>query len=186
MPQAPEHSFIFRCLSILLLAAGAFMVIALRLTTRVTAQTATTYKNFEAPLVHPLALTPDGRQLLAVNTPNGTLSVFHLTAQSLTLMAEIPVGLEPVSAAARNNSEVWVANWLSDSISIVDLKTWNVTRTLDVGDEPTDVVFAGQAPERAFVCVSGLSQIKVFLAGVPDVPNQIIPIRGKQPRALAR
>src|SRR3981189_1517879 len=63
------------------------------------------YRNFEGPQVHPLAITPDGTRLLAVNTPNGTLSVFHLTGNSLTLMAEIPVGLEPVSVAARNNNE---------------------------------------------------------------------------------
>jgi len=50
------------------------------------------YRNFEGPQVHPLAITPDGTRLLAVNTPNGTLSVFHLTGRSLTLIAEIPVG----------------------------------------------------------------------------------------------
>ena len=93
------------------------------------AQAPAPYKHFEAPQVHPLAVTPDGTRLLAVNTPNNSLSVFHLTGRSLTLMAEIPVGLEPVSVAARNDREVWVVNWLSDSISIVDLKTWNVTRT---------------------------------------------------------
>src|SRR6267143_1373016 len=98
------------------------------------------YKNFEAPQVHPLTITPDGTRLLAVNTPNNSLSVFHLTGRALTLMAEIPVGLEPVSVDLRNDREVWVTNWLSDSVSVVDLTTWNVTRTFDVGDEPTDVV----------------------------------------------
>ncbi|MEK6281708.1 MAG: DUF4214 domain-containing protein [Acidobacteriota bacterium] len=142
------------------------------------------YKNFEGPQVHPLTVTPDGRRLLAVNTPNNSLSVFSLTGRSLTLMAEIPVGLEPVSVAARNDSEVWVVNWLSDSVSVVDLKTWNVTRTFDVGDEPTDVIFAGQQNERAFVCVSGLSQIKVYDPNAPAAAPQVIVIRGKQPRAL--
>ena len=56
----------------------------------------TTVLNFESPQVHPLALTPDGTRLLAVNSPNGTLSVFQL-ANGLApkLIAEIPVGLEP-------------------------------------------------------------------------------------------
>src|SRR2546427_9877687 len=120
------------------------------------------YRNFEGPQIHSLAVTPDGTRLLAVNTPNNSLSVFHLTGRSLTLMAALPVGVEPVSVAARNDREVWVANWLSDSVSVVDLTTWNVTRSFDVGDEPTDVVFAGQQSERAFVCVSGLSQVKVY------------------------
>src|SRR5437660_12684547 len=144
------------------------------------------YKNFEAPQIHPLTIIPDGTRLLAVNTPNGTLSVFHLTGNTLTLMAEIPVGLEPVSVAARNDSEVWVANWLSDSVSVVDLRTWNVARTFDVGDEPADVVFAGQQRELAFVCVSGLSQVKVYDPTTPTASPQVITIRGKQPRSLTR
>src|SRR5437762_337964 len=137
------------------------------------------YRNFEAPQVHPLTITPDGTRLLAVNTPNGTLSVFHVTGNSLTLMAEIPVGLEPVSVSARNDREVWVTNWLSDSVSVVDLRTWNVTRTIDVGDEPTDVVFAGQQREMAFVCVSGLSQVKVYDPSAPSDTPQVMTIRGK-------
>src|SRR6266550_1362982 len=146
----------------------------------------TNYKNFEAPQVHPLAVTPDGTRLLAVNTPNNSLSVFHMTGRSLTLMAEIPVGLEPVSVAARNDREIWVTNWLSDSVSVVDLKTWNVTRTFDVGDEPTDVVFAGVQREMAFVCVSGLNQVKVYDPADPATAPQVLAIRGKQPRALTR
>jgi YVTN family beta-propeller protein len=139
--------------------------------------------------------------LLAVNSPNGTLSVFQL-ANGLVpkLTAEIPVGLEPVSVALRNNNEAWVANWLSDSISIVDLATGNVVRTIDVGDEPTDILFAGSTRPMAFVCVSGGSslltgtaidhlgrgQIKVFDPTSPSSPSSTIEIFGKQPRALAK
>jgi YVTN family beta-propeller protein len=158
------------------------------------------FRNFEAPQIHPLALTPDGTRLLAVNTPNATLSVFQLVLGSPVLTAEIPVGLEPVSVAARNNREAWVVNWMSDSVSIVDLTTGNVVRTIDVGDEPTDVIFAGPGNNKAFVCVSGgaletigFSQItgwggavKVFDPNDPSVPLTTIENIGKQPRALAR
>lgn len=144
------------------------------------------FMNFESPQVHPVALTPDGTRLLAVNTPDQRLSVFELTGPTPVLVAEIPVGLEPVSVAAHNDAEAWVTNWLSDSVSVVNLATGNVVRTIDVGDEPTDVVFAGDANEKAFVCVSGLNQVKVFDAQAPTANPQIITIRGKQPRALAR
>ncbi|MGB8509024.1 MAG: hypothetical protein WCD76_11625, partial [Pyrinomonadaceae bacterium] len=144
------------------------------------------FKNFESPHVHPLALTPDGTRLLAVNSPNGTLSVFGLAGGTPVRIAEIPVGLEPVSVAARSNREAWVVNWLSDSVSIVDLATGNVTRTLDVGDEPTDVLFAGLNREMAFVCVSGLSKVKIFDPSNPTATPQTLDIFGKQPRALAR
>src|SRR2546428_13850697 len=75
------------------------------------------YRNFEGPQIHPLAVTPDGTRLLAVNTPNNSLSVFHMTGRSLTWMPEIPVGLEPVSVPARNDSGAWVATCLPASIS---------------------------------------------------------------------
>jgi YVTN family beta-propeller protein len=141
-------------------------------------------RSFESPQVHPLALTPDGTQLLAVNTPDHRLSVFQLTGDGPALVAEIPVGLEPVSVAARNDNEAWVTNWLSDSVSVVDLNSGNVVRTIDVGDEPTDLVFAGRQRERAFVCVSGLDQIKVYDANAPAEIPELVNIRGKQPRAL--
>lgn len=161
----------------------------------------TTVINFESPQVHPLAITPDNTRLLAVNSPNGTLSVFQLeTGIPPKLTAEIPVGLEPVSVAVRNNNEAWVANWLSDSISIVDLATGNVVRTIDVGDEPTDIIFAGSTRQMAFVCVSGggslltgttvanlgRGQVKVFDANAPSTTPTTIEIFAKQPRALAR
>ena len=38
------------------------------------------YVNFEAPHVHPIALTPSGARLLAVNTPDATLEVFSVGA----------------------------------------------------------------------------------------------------------
>jgi len=119
------------------------------------------FKNFESPQVHPLAITPDGTRLLAVNSPNATLSVFQLVSGTPVLTAEIPVGLEPVSVAARNNREAWVVNWLSDSVSIVDLTLGNVVRTIDVGDEPTDVLFAGPGNNKAFICVSGGGQQQI-------------------------
>ncbi|MDQ3746682.1 MAG: beta-propeller fold lactonase family protein, partial [Acidobacteriota bacterium] len=159
------------------------------------------YRNFEGPQVHPLAMTPDGTRLLAVNTPNATLSVFQLVSGTPVLTAEIPVGMEPVSVAVRaNGREAWVANWMSDSVSVVDLSTGNVTRTLDVGDEPTDVLFAGASREMAFVCVSGGGQqaassgsftggigvVKVFDPTNTSATPQTINIFSKQPRALAR
>ena len=144
------------------------------------------FKSFESPQVHPLALTPDGTRLLAVNTPDNRLSVFQLSGEGPALAAEIPVGLEPVSVAARNDHEAWVTNWLSDSVSVVDLITGNVVRTIDVGDEPTDVVFAGRQREMAFVSVSGLSQVKVYNPDSLAEGPQVIGVRGKQPRALVR
>ena len=71
-----------------------------------------------------------------------TLEVFTVGFDgALTAEPAIRVGYEPVSVVVRNETEAWVVNQLSDSVSIVDLAAGIVTRTLDVGDEPTDVAF---------------------------------------------
>jgi DNA-binding beta-propeller fold protein YncE len=105
---------------------------------------APSFIEFESGHVRPLALSPDGTRLFAVNTPDNRLEVFDVTGASPRLVAEVPVGLEPVAVAARSSSEVWVVNHLSDSVSVVSLAgTPRVVRTLLVGDEPRDIVFAG-------------------------------------------
>src|SRR5262245_13070023 len=128
------------------------------------------FVHFESSHVHPLAMTPDGTRLLVVNTPDNRLSVFDLTGATPVRIAEIPVGLEPVSVAARNNGEAWVVNNLSDDVSIVDLTTLHTRATLRVGDEPNDVVFAGT---KAYVSVSQEDAVKAYdpanLAAAPVV-----------------
>jgi len=130
-------------------------------------------------------MTPDGTKLLVVNTPDNRLSVFDLTGALPIRIAEIPVGMEPVSVAVRNDGEAWVVNNLSDDVSIVNLVTCNVRATLHVGDEPADVVFAGSA-ERAFVSVSQEDAIKVYDPANLATAPVVIAIPARSPRALAR
>ena len=142
------------------------------------------FRNFETLQVHPLAITPDGSKLLALNTPDARLEVFRIGAGSLDTLGEVPVGLEPVSVVAQNDSTAWVVNQISDDVSIVNLKTLSVNATIRVGDEPTDVVFAG-SPQRAFVCVSGEDLVKAFDPGTLAPAFAPTPIFGRHPRALA-
>src|SRR5436189_3249385 len=80
------------------------------------------YVNFEGKQTRPICLSPDGTRLFAVNTPDARLSVFDVTHPlNPFLIAEIPVGVEPVSVNARDNNEVWVVNEVSDSVSIVSV-----------------------------------------------------------------
>lgn len=127
------------------------------------------FVEFESGQVRPVAISPDGNTLFAVNTPNGTLEGFDLRSGMPAFAFRVPVGLEPVAVAARNNSEVWVTNHLSDSVSIVGLTgTPHVIRTLLVGDEPRDIVFAG-APARAFITTAhrGQQRNDPSIANVP-------------------
>jgi YVTN family beta-propeller protein len=120
-----------------------------------------TFTTFESGQVRPLALSPDGTRLYAVNTPDDVLEIFAVDGSgNLAHTGSVPVGLEPVAVAARSNSEVWVVNHLSDSVSVVDVGTAppRVTRTLLVGDEPRDIVFAGTGRNRAFITTAHRGQ----------------------------
>jgi DNA-binding beta-propeller fold protein YncE len=119
------------------------------------------YTLFETLQVRPLALSPNGKLLFAVNTPDNRLEIFRVNNGSLTPVGSISVGLEPIAVAARTNDEIWVVNHLSDSVSIVKLDTAlvaTVTRTLLVGDEPRDIVFAGPNKSRAFITTAHRGQ----------------------------
>jgi YVTN family beta-propeller protein len=115
---------------------------------------------FESGQVRPLALSPNGQRLFAVNTPDNRLEIFTVGVAGLVHIGSVVVGLEPVAVAAPTNDEVWVVNHLSDSISIVDVGDTpaRVKRTLLVGDEPRDIVFAGTTTERAFITTAHRGQ----------------------------
>src|SRR5437870_7629670 len=172
---------------------------------------AAAFVEFESGQVRPLALSPDHTRLFAVNTPDDRLEIFAVDGSgNLTHTGSVAVGLEPVAVAARTNGEVWVVNHLSDSVSIVDVASPppRVLRTLLVGDEPRDIVFAGTGGSRAFITTahrgqnSGVPLTDFTTAGIgrADVwvfdgtnpgsslggnPLTVIPLFGDTPRAPA-
>jgi YVTN family beta-propeller protein len=175
------------------------------------AQGAPPFTAFESGQVRPLALSPDKKLLFAVNTPDNRIEVFRVNGHGLTHRASIPVGLEPVAVAARNDHEVWVVNHLSDSISVVELSdgahAGRVVRTLLVGDEPRDIVFGGPHNDRAFITTAhrgqnipfdpqlttpGVGRADVWVFDANDLgaslagrPLTIITLFSDTPRALA-
>ena len=119
------------------------------------------FTTFESGQVRPLAITPNKKLLLATNTPDAKLEIYKIkSGGALEHVTSVPVGLEPVAVAVRGNGEAWVVNHLSDSVSVVALdgKDSHVTRTLLVGDEPRDIVFAGPGKHRAFVTTAHRGQ----------------------------
>lgn len=142
--------------------------------------------NWESPHVHPLDITPDGLTLLAVNTPDNRLEVFSLATGFPVRVRSIPVGVDPVTVRIRSNTEAWVINHISDSVSIVNLSTGNVVATLKAQDEPCDVVFAGVgAAERAFVSCQVTNVVQVFQPLNLSAAPTNIAIDGNGPRSLA-
>src|SRR5215475_8202575 len=136
------------------------------------------FLEFESGPVRPLALTPDGTKLLACNIPDNRLEIFAVSTDGLTHLGSVPVGMEPVAVAARSNTEAWVVNHLSDSVSVVDLASTppRVTRTLLVGDEPRDIVFAGTGGNRAFITTAhrGQQRTNTSISSVPGAGNPLL------------
>lgn len=138
--------------------------------------------NFESPPVHPVERSPDGTRLFVTHLADARLIVFDLTGAAPARIAEVPVGLEPVTVRARSNDEVWVVNHVSDSISLVDVDRATVVRTLWPGDEPTDVVFASG---HAFVSVSQEDKIRIYDLADLDAAPIDVPLDASDPRSLA-
>lgn len=145
--------------------------------TRPVPQPANSYALFETLQVRPLALSADGKHLFALNTPDNRLEIFRVKSHKkgkhgLESIGSVTVGMEPVAVAVRNDHEIWVVNHLSDSVSIVqfDARTGDarVTRTLLVGDEPRDIVFAGPNRNMAFITTAHRGQNS---ADDPDLFN---------------
>src|SRR5438046_9605416 len=62
---------------------------------------ASSFVTFETGQVRPLALSPDDTHLYALNTPDDRLEIFDVDPQgNLAHSGSVPVGLEPVAAAA--------------------------------------------------------------------------------------
>ncbi|MGB3620305.1 MAG: hypothetical protein WBA20_03070 [Ketobacter sp.] len=163
------------------------------------------YTLFESGQVRPLALNSDASRLYALNTPDGRLEIFDVTGDIPVAMHSIPVGLEPIAIALRNDQEAWVVNTLSDSVSVVDIAAAvpHVKRTLQLGDEPQDIVFAGPGGDRAFIATAhrgqnspsehqpttpGIDRADVWVFDADATHNEplnIVTLFGMPPRGLA-
>jgi len=161
-------SRVFRVLSVFLLAASA-------------AVAQPDFIAFESGAVRPLAISADGGELYAVNTPDNTLEVLSLGGGGVVQTASIPVGMEPVAVAVHSGTgAVWVVNHLSDSVSVVDPVSRQVRRTLLVGDEPRDIVFGGPGGDRAFIATARRGQHRTdpSIAGVPGAGDPLLTTEG--------
>jgi YVTN family beta-propeller protein len=140
------------------------------------------FVNWENHPVHALDLSPDRNLLAVAHTADARVQLFDVSEAEPVSVGHIVVGTDPVSVRFRNDSELWVVNHISDSVSVVDIASRRVRATLATADEPFDVVFAGT---RAFVSCSQANQVLVFdTANLATAPT-VVPIRAEDPRALA-
>ena len=129
-----------------------------------------------------MRISADGARLYTVHPTEHRLGIWSLANPTRpVLLIEVPVGQQPVSVTERNAGEVWVVNWLSDSISVVSVTECRVTATITVEDEPADVAFASG---RAFVSSATRDQLQVFDA-TSHAQTGTLAILGQGPTAMA-
>jgi len=136
-----------------------------------------------------------GDYVYVANTPSHTLDV--IDKKTLGLIRRIPVGVEPVGLALRpDGKELWVANHVSDSVSIVDVFEGSATRFQVVDtiqemdpktkstrfDEPVGIVFAGDS--KAYVSLSSENQIAVIDVATRKIIKRL-QITAQEPRGMA-
>jgi DNA-binding beta-propeller fold protein YncE len=166
-------------------------------------------RNFESGPVRPIAANADGSLIAVTNIPDQRVELFTVSDAGLAHFTSVRVGMEPVALAFRGESELWVVNHLSDSVSVVEIgeTSAEVRDTLLVGDEPRDIVFAGPSRDLAFVTTAhrgqnspyprgeyetpgiGRADVWVFdatgVASGEDEPEKIVTLFGDKPRPLA-
>jgi YVTN family beta-propeller protein len=85
------------------------------------------HQTFTSPQSNPIAVSKDGFRVYVANTTSHSVSV--IDAWTRKVIAEIPVGLEPVGVEVRpDGKEVWVSNHVSDSVSVIDTRWLSPTR----------------------------------------------------------
>ncbi|HAA69507.1 MAG TPA: hypothetical protein DCE55_10225, partial [Planctomycetaceae bacterium] len=128
------------------------------------------HSSFMSPHAAPIVVS-SGR-VFVVNTPADTVDV--IDARTHEVVARVPVGIDPVGLAVRPGAqEVWVANHISDSVSVIDTDPANPTCLQVVAtlqdfdpktkatqfDEPVGIAFASN--EKAYVALSAENAIAV-------------------------
>ncbi len=126
-----------------------------------------------------LALTNDGRTLIASNMLNGTISFISvITANQGQVQVEIPVGRDPRGLAlTADNSRVVVANSGDNTLTVINALDQSLVGTIELGGSmPYAIVIPDN--ETAYVSLQGSNEIvTVSLSGLRVTQRIRVPVR---------
>ena len=150
------------------------------------------HSSYMSPHAAPIAFS--GGLVFVVNTPSDTVDVIDTVLRAV--VTRINVGIDPVGIAVRpDGKQAWVANHVSDSVSVIDTDSASPTFLQVIGtiqefdpktratrfDEPVGIAFANN--RKAYVALSSENRIAVI-----DVPTRKITrrltITAQDPRAI--
>jgi YVTN family beta-propeller protein len=118
-----------------------------------------------------VALTPDGRTLVAVNRSSNTVSI--IDTLSMFVVERIGVGEGPISVVVDPSGfRAYIVNPLSSTISIIDLTQRTVTVTISVDGSPLQAVF-NRAGDKLFVITRDRPDLTVIDPSQLSVANRI-------------
>ena len=153
---------------------------------------ATGHPAFMSPHASPIVVS--GGLVYVANTPADTVDV--IDTNSREIVARVNVGINPVGIAVRpDEKEVWVANHVSDSVSVIDIDTTSPTylhvlstiQDFDPDtkatrfDEPVGIAFASN--DKAYVSLSSENKIAVIDVAKREVVKHLN-ISAQDPRAI--
>ena len=151
------------------------------------------YPSFLSPHASPIAIQDE--HVFVANTPSDTVDVIAKATRKI--VRRIHVGIDPVSIAVRPDGlEIWVANHVSDSVSVIDndsespayLQVIATVQQFDEStkstrfDEPVGIAFASN--EKAYVALSSENKIAVINVATHKVEKRLH-ISAQDPRAIA-
>lgn len=113
--------------------------------------------NFESPVTKGIVVSADGSRVYAVHTSNNSVSVLDAGGATLQRAANWRVGLDPVSLAFQPTPGdperfLWVVNYISDNVSIIDTRIGAVVSVIEVGDRPVNILFNPTGSHAFVVC----------------------------------
>jgi YVTN family beta-propeller protein len=150
------------------------------------------YPSFMSPHASPILI--HGDRVFVVNTPADTVDVIDSKTQKV--VARIDVGIDPVSLALRpDGKEIWVANHISDSVSVIDTVPESPTFLHVVAtvqdfdfitkstqfDEPAGIAFASD--KKAYVALSSDNRIAIINVATRKVEKHLT-IPAQDPRSI--
>ena len=153
------------------------------------------HMNFESPHSNPIAYNEFSNLVYVTNTPADTVDVIDTETHSV--VARINVGIDPVGIAVRpDGEEVWVANHVSDSVSVIDadpesstlhqvlhtIQVFDLVQNYTLFDEPVGIVFANN--DTAYVALSSSNRVAKINVATRNI-SDVLKVTAQDPRALA-
>ncbi len=150
------------------------------------------HPTFMSPQASPIVVS--GGRVFVANTPAATVDVIN--AETRRIEARVNVGIDPVGIAVRpDGKEVWVANHISDSVSVIDAVEGSPTFLQIIAtvqdfdpktkatrfDEPVGIAFASN--DKAYVALSSENKIAVINVATRQVEKSL-DITAQDPRAI--